>query len=108
MKGLALLMRYTIELYSPLYNRGGVSGGFDVDITAVTFGEFLHLLYHITLGWIDRHISPTLFGYLQLNGQQRYVIKFGGLAASKSMLNASNKQMINLVSTKSTSPFGSI
>ncbi len=52
---------------SPLYNRGGVSSGFDVDVTAVAFGELLYLLHNITLGWIDCHVSTTLLGYLQLN-----------------------------------------
>ena len=46
-----------------------MSCGLDVDITAIAASQSLHFLHHITLQWVQDHISTTLLGYLQLEGR---------------------------------------
>ena len=52
---------------SPLFDTVRVASGLNVDITAMPTSEGANTLYHITLGRIQDHISPTLLSHFQLH-----------------------------------------
>ena len=51
----------------PLLDTLRVSSGLDVDVTAVATCEGANLFHHITLRWVQYHVSPTLPGHIQLH-----------------------------------------